>query len=137
MGKPPLKRREATAAFTAFHFAADRCVAWPEKIDINIVSAAAEVACTAERISLGMNAEGLVTIDYLKLDTRAFTTVRSATHADTRSGSPWRSCASSDAATSSWCSSRQLVRRAWWTSQSLAASSTRLIVGSPISSISS
>src|SRR5262249_55622508 len=78
--EPCLKRGEAGAVLARLHLGNERCFLTAEGVDIEVVAAAAETARAAERVTLGMNTEGAVTLDKLALDPVAFPAVTNAAH---------------------------------------------------------
>jgi hypothetical protein len=69
--EPCLKRGEAGAVLARLHLGNERCFLAAEGVDIEVVTAASEAAGAGQRIALGMNTEGAVTLDNLALAARA------------------------------------------------------------------
>jgi hypothetical protein len=80
LAEPCLKRGEAGAVLARLHLGNERCYLAAEGVDIEVVAAAAETARAAERVTLGMNTEGAVTLDKLALDPVALSAVTGAAH---------------------------------------------------------
>ena len=78
--EPAFQRGESGTILPSFYFTNERRLIGPKQIKVEVMAAAAEVAGAAERISLGMNAESLVSLDKFKLDTTALATMTGTAH---------------------------------------------------------
>ena len=58
----------------------ERRLIGPKQVKVDVMAAATEAAGATERISFGMNAESLVSLDEFKLDTTALATMTGTAH---------------------------------------------------------
>src|SRR5262249_9352175 len=86
VAQPFLKRGEAGAVLAGLALGDERRFVPTEHVEVQVVTGAREAAGAGQRIALGMNTEGAVTLDKLALDPVAFPAVTSAATAERGSG---------------------------------------------------
>jgi hypothetical protein len=85
-GEPRLQRDEAGAGFAGLHLGDERRFLATKRIDVDIMTAAAEARGSGQGIALTVNAEGAMSINELALDASALLPMASTTHVGTPSG---------------------------------------------------
>jgi hypothetical protein len=80
IAEPLFEYGKARAGCASLHFGDERWLVLAQRVNVNVMPAAAEVAGAGQWVSLGMNTECLVPSDDLTLEARPFLTMAGAAY---------------------------------------------------------